>query len=80
VTDSIATEGGDNAPQLPEFNLQSGQQEGNHHETYQVIFNADGQTYTYTPVDMSEFSQFEPGSEWLLSINTFGDIKDIRSR
>jgi RNA polymerase subunit RPABC4/transcription elongation factor Spt4 len=80
VVDTAQAQGRANDPAWPAFNLQAGQQEGERHETYQVIFDADGQSYTYTPVDVSEFSQFYLGSEWLLSINTFGAIKDIRSR
>jgi RNA polymerase subunit RPABC4/transcription elongation factor Spt4 len=80
VVNTAMAEGYDNNPQWPVINLLSGQQEGNRIEEYQVTFNADGETYTYTPDDFSEYSQFDVGSEWLLSINTFGAIKELRNK
>jgi membrane protease subunit (stomatin/prohibitin family) len=80
VVNTAVAQGHDNSPQWPLTSLQAGQQEGDRHEAYQVTFEADGQTYSYSPVDSAEFSQFDLGSQWILSINTFGDIKDIRSR
>jgi RNA polymerase subunit RPABC4/transcription elongation factor Spt4 len=80
VVNTAVVRGNDNNPQWPMTSLQSGQQEGNRHETYQVTFIGDGQTYSYKPVDTAEFSQFDIGSRWILSINTFGDIKDLRSK
>ncbi|HSB67168.1 MAG TPA: zinc ribbon domain-containing protein [Anaerolineales bacterium] len=72
--------GSDNPPVWPATSLQAGQQEGNRFEKYHVTFSADGTTYTYDTVDLAEFNQFSLGSQWLLDINTFGDIKEIRSR
>jgi rubrerythrin len=80
VVNTAIAQGNDNNPQWPLTNLQAGQQEGNRNETYQVTFVEDGQTYTYTPVDMTEFSQFDIGSQWVLSINSFGEIKDIQRK
>ena len=80
VVNTAVAQGSDNTPRWPLANLQAGQQEGNRHEAYQVTFDVDGQTYAYTPVDQAEYSQFDFGSQWILSINTFGDIKDIRGK
>ena len=80
VVNTAIAQGLDNDPQWPQTSLQSSQQEGDRHEAYQVTFEADGETYSYSPVDNVEFSQFDLGSQWILSINTFSDIKDIRSR
>ena len=80
VVNTAVAQGSDNDPQWPLASLQAGQQEGDRHEEYQVIFAADGETYSYTPGDMSGFNQFELGSQWILSINTFGDIRDLRSK
>jgi len=80
TVNTITAQGSDENPQWPSTNLSAGQQEGNRHETYQVIFDVDGQTYSYSPRDMEEFSQFTLDSEWILGINTFGQIKDIRSK
>ena len=80
VVNTAVAQASDDNPQWPVINLQGGQQEGNHYEEYQVTFDADGQTYSYTPADMAEYSQFDNGSKWVLSINTFGEIKEIRSK
>ncbi|OGO62203.1 MAG: hypothetical protein A2030_05755 [Chloroflexi bacterium RBG_19FT_COMBO_50_10] len=77
VINTAVAQGSDNNPQWPVINLQAGQQQGNQQEAYQVTFDADGQTYSYTPADMAEFSQFDFGSQWVLGINTFNQIKDI---
>lgn len=80
VINTAVAEGSDDNPQWPVLSLQAGQQEGNRSESYLVSFAASGQSYTYTPADMAEFSQFDLGSEWVLSINTFGQIKDLQSK
>jgi rubrerythrin len=80
VVNTALAAGNDKNPQWPLVNLQAGQQEGDRHEEYQVTFDAGGETYTYTPGDFSEYSQYDIGSDWILSINTFGAIKEIRSK
>jgi DNA-directed RNA polymerase subunit RPC12/RpoP len=80
VVNTAVAQGNDNSPQWPMTNLLVGQQEGNRHEVYQVTFEADGQTYSYSPADLAEFSQFNLASQWVLGINTFGQIKDIHRK
>ncbi len=80
IVNTLVSQGSDANPDWPAVNLQAGQQEGNRHEAYQVSLDANGQTYTYTPVDQAEFSQFDLGSEWVISINTFNQIKDIQRK
>ena len=80
VIDTVAAQGSNNSPQWPLASLQTNQQEGDRHETYQVTFDADGETYTYTPSSMADFRQFEIGSEWVLAVNSFGQISDIRRK
>jgi hypothetical protein len=80
VVNTAMAQGSDMNPQWPALTLQGGQQEGNRTEDYQVTFSGGGETYTYTPDDLAEYIQFEIGSEWVLSINTFGAIKEIRSK
>jgi len=80
VVTTVVAQGSDNSPQWPLTNLQAGQQEGNRHEAYEVTFDVGGQAYSYTPVDIAEFNQFDLGTQWILGINTFGDIRDIRPK
>lgn len=79
VLNTAVAQGTDNNPQWPVLSLAVGQQEGDRHETYQVTFDAGGQSYAYVPVDMAEFSQFDLASHWILEINPFGAVKEIRS-
>jgi hypothetical protein len=79
VVNTAVAMGNDQNPYWPAMNLQAGQQEGGRTESYQVSFAADGQTYAYNPIDLAEYNQFSIGSKWLLDINTFNQIKDIRS-
>ena len=80
MVNTAVAQGSDNYPQWPITSLQTGQQEGDRHEVYQVTFDADGQTYSYTAIDMAEFSQFEIGSQWILAINAFGGVRDVRRK
>jgi hypothetical protein len=79
VVNTAVAQGSDNNPQWPVLTMAAGQQEGDRHETYQVTFDADGQSYAYIPVDMAEFSQFDLASRWVLGINPFGAVKEVRS-
>ncbi len=80
VVNTVESMGSDLNPAWPPFTLQAGQQEGGRTETYQVTFTAGENTYSYNLVDATEFSQFSLGSQWLLDVNTFGSINNIRSR
>jgi hypothetical protein len=79
VVNTAVAQGADNNPQWPVLSLAPGQQEGDRHETYQITFDADGQPYAYAPASMAEFSQFDLSSQWILGINAFGAIKEVRS-
>ncbi len=79
VVDTAIAQGSDNNPQWPVLSMAASQQEGDRQETYQVIFDADGQSYTYTPADMTEFGQYNLASRWILGINPFGAVKEVRS-
>lgn len=69
----------DQQPYWPEFSLQPDQREGERDEAYQVIFLVDGKRYDYQ-VSAEDFGYFEPGSEWVLKINTFGAITDVQPK
>lgn len=74
VVNTAVAAGADTSPSWPTYSLLPGQQEGDRDEQYQVTFDAGQQTYTYSPPDGTEFGQFTPGSQWLLSVNGFGDV------
>jgi len=80
VVDDITASGTDLSPYWPNFTLDSYQQEGDSTETFEIHFRADGKTYTYHPQDESEFGLYEVGSEWLIEVDGFGNIKDVSPR
>lgn len=65
-------------PAWPALNLTSAQREGDRGEQYQVVFDADGRRLTYTPQNGSQFTQFKPGSRWVLKVNTFGGVSQVQ--
>lgn len=66
--------GSDMAPFWPEARLEQDQQLGERRESYEITFEVNGETYTYETANAAEFAQLEPGSQWTVEINGFGDI------
>jgi hypothetical protein len=80
VVDQVQANGSQDGPIWPEVQLRAGQQEGQRSETYTVIFDMEGERYTYTTTDPQEFSEFLPGSQWILLLNGFNQIVDIQAK
>lgn len=78
--DRVYTSGEDYTPDWPALSLRSGQREGERQEDYTIIFRTDGKDYTYSPSEQSEFLIYQPGSEWILKINTFDAVMDVEPR
>ena len=79
VDASIAS-GHDLNPYWPQVKLASGQREGERSERYNVNFDTEGKSYTYHPRDANEFSSFDVGSKWVLSVNKLGGLTSVESR
>ena len=77
VVTQASTSGSDLQPYWPDLSLAANQREGDGHETYTVVFGADGKQYNYSPDDRAEFDQFQPGTEWTLKVNTFGGVNAV---
>lgn len=77
TVNNIQASGTDQQPQWPNSILSSGQREGNRSETYTVYFNTSDGIKEYSTSDAALFAQFEPGTEWTLSINTLGTIIEV---
>jgi len=77
LVNTAVAAGADTNPYWPAFSLQPGQQEGNRSEQYQVTFDTGELTYTYSISDAAEFGQYTLGSQWLLSVNGFGNVDVI---
>ncbi len=74
VTDRVVASGSDLDPAWPRIALETGQREGNQSETYVVTFVADGRQFEYSVADATDFAGFEPGSDWVLAVDGFGNI------
>jgi ribosomal protein L40E len=78
AVDTAVISGNDLYPAWPDPNLTNDQRLGdNRSETYNVIFNADGETYSYTPDSLNDFQRFEIGNSWNLNVNTFGVVVSV---
>lgn len=77
VVDEIVASGSNLQPYWPQVNLMFDQQEGDGTETYEIVFIADDERYTYTPDDQSEFIQFEEGSSWIISVNALDAVVSV---
>jgi ribosomal protein L40E len=47
-------------------------------ETYTIVFQAGGQTYSYQTRDYELFQQAVVGSEWSLDVNSFGSVVSVQ--
>ncbi len=75
----VVEESGSNLnPFWPQTRLEQDQQFGERNETYEITFTVDGEEVVYETTNSDAFAQFQPGSEWALEINGFGDIVDIQ--
>ncbi len=61
----------------PPANLVDGQREGARTEVYTVIFKTRDDLKKFTTSDEVLFTQFLPGTQWILSVNTMGAIIDV---
>jgi ribosomal protein L40E len=75
--DLVSLSGDDFVPEWPDPALAQDQRLGESTETYEVVFNADGETYTYRPDDFAEYAQFEEGGRWILEVNTFNNVRSV---
>ena len=78
VVVNTVTESGENlSPLWPDPTLSTGQRLGDYTENYRILFSGDGETYTFTTTDSDLFMMAEPGSRWILQVNSLGGIQSI---
>ncbi len=78
VVDQVVAEGNDLAPRDPPLPVLSGNQRaGGRSAAYEILFDSDGKTYTFTTEDEDLFRRAQPGTRWVLSINTLGAVTNI---
>jgi hypothetical protein len=76
-TDEVTLSGADPNPRWPDLQLGPDQREGTPDEAYQIVFDTDGDTYTYQTSDSAEFSQYAIGSRWVLKVNKLNQLTSI---
>lgn len=77
TADEIVTQGSDYNPLWPQLNLSQDQRQGERVESYRVIFDSDGETYSYGTSNFDRYRTFQIGSEWVLQVNTFNVVVDV---
>ena len=77
VIDTAVLRGSDYSPLNPQPALMEGQQLGDPQVEYSVVFQTDQGSYVYNTTDFNTYSQFSPGSEWLLNINAFNNLVSV---
>lgn len=77
TVDTVTSSGYDLNTFWPDVTLSEGQVEGDGEEEYQVVFQTDERTHSFETADSNQFSQFEIGSRWILTVNTFNTVVSI---
>lgn len=77
--DVMTLTGNDLVPLWPQTQLASDQRLGAQEEQYEVVFQGDGEQYTYTTSSLDRFAQFSIGSEWILQVNQLGGVVSVES-
>ena len=77
IVDTVSTSGSSTPSGWPQPSLAVNQRLGSTSEAYGVVLNDGDETYTYTPDRLEEYLTFEPGQEYMLTVNGFGQIISI---
>jgi ribosomal protein L40E len=75
--DEINVSGSDLNAYWPAVQLAAQQREGDRDEVYEVVFEGDGETYSYETRDPAEFARFQVGSRWLLKVNQLNAVVSV---
>ncbi|MBC8252652.1 MAG: hypothetical protein H8E35_01315, partial [Ardenticatenia bacterium] len=76
-TDEVPLSGADPNPRWPDLELSADQREGTRSEAYQIVFDTDGDTYTYQISDSTGLSQYAIGSRWVLKVNKLNQLTSV---
>ena len=71
-------EGNDLQPVYESPNYSSDQRLGNQSETLTVTFSTEKGEKTYSPDTVSEFQQFDVGSQWTVKLNAVGNVISVQ--
>lgn len=77
VVDAVTLTGSDINPIWPEAQLADGQRFGDGEERYEITLTTEDDAFLYTTDDPVEFIQFQPGTSWILNVNSFGQLLSV---
>ncbi len=77
VIDEAKQSGSDLSPAFASPQLSSNQRLGSQNASYVIIFEADKGQYTYNVASPDEFHKFQIGSQWILKVNSFGNVVSV---
>ncbi|HNB40421.1 MAG TPA: zinc ribbon domain-containing protein [Anaerolineales bacterium] len=69
--------GTDLNPEYSSPNISSDQRLGNSSTQLQVYFSTSDGELTYSPNSVTEFQQYQPGSQWTLKLNAVGSVLSV---
>jgi DNA-directed RNA polymerase subunit RPC12/RpoP len=75
--DSATAQGADLQPYWPQVNLSNGEREGERKEAYTAYFETSDGVKEFTTDDAALFVQLQPGTQWTLTVNTFGQVVEV---
>jgi hypothetical protein len=70
-------DGHDLSPNYEQPSLSSDQRLADASADYTVYFDTKKGEITYSPGNLSEFQQFQPGSTWTLKLNAVGGVVSV---
>jgi ribosomal protein L40E len=77
VIQTYTLDGHNTLPLYEQPSLSSDQRLGNESADYTVYFDTEKGEITYSPGDLGEFQQFQPGSTWTLNLNAVGGVLSV---
>ena len=77
TVETITLDGYDLNPEYANPALNYGQRLGSEDVAYSVSFSTDSGQLEYSPSDLAEFTQFQVGSQWKLTLNRLGGIISV---
>ncbi|MBT3338743.1 MAG: hypothetical protein HN855_05170 [Anaerolineae bacterium] len=75
--ETLTLDGSDYNPRYAEPSLATGQRLGGESADYSVNFSTEKGLLEYSPSDLTEYQQFQLGSDWTLSLNRLGNIVSV---
>ncbi len=75
--DQAVAQGSDLQPYWPQVNLSKGEREGARTESFIIYFETKDGIKEFTTDNAALYAQLQPGTEWMLSVNSFGQIVDV---